>query len=116
MKQALFTFVFIINLVLITTYEGSPADKALVKPDDAIEKLKKKGGEVTRDKMDAIMEDLEESVSVLSKAIEDNEVGDVTETKIIVRVTKLTALATKVRIENLDMGGFSDKAKGVKRE
>ena len=31
-------------------------------------------------------------------------------------VTKLTALATKVGIKNLDMGDFSDKAKGTKKE
>ena len=47
---------------------------------------------------------------------EDNEVGGVTKIKIIAKVTKLTALATKVGIKNLDMGDFSDKAKGTKKE
>ena len=66
--------------------------------------------------MDAIMKDLEEPVSVLNKTIEDNEVGGVTKIKIIAKVTKLTALATKVGIKYLDMGDFSDKAKGTKKE
>ena len=89
MKQTLFTFMFIISLVLMTACGGSPVDKALAKLDDAIEKLEKKG---------------------------DNEVGGVTKIKIIAKVTKLTALATKVGIKNLDMGDFSDKAKGTKKE
>ena len=112
MKQTLFTFMFIISLVLMTACGGSPVDKALAKLDDAIEKLEKKG----EDEMDAIMKDLEEPVSVLNKTIEDNEVGGVTKIKIIAKVTKLTALATKVGIKNLDMGDFSDKAKGTKKE
>mgnify|MGYP000093236435 FL=1 len=61
---------------------------------------------MTKDEMDAIMKDLEEPVSVLNKTIEDNEVGGVTKIKIIAKVTKLTALATKVGIKNLDMGRF----------
>ena len=113
MKQTLFTFMFIISLVLMTACGGSPVDKAL---DDAIEKLEKKGDKMTKDEMDAIMKDLEEPVSVLNKTIEDNEVGGVTKIKIIAKVTKLTALATKVGIKNLDMGDFSDKAKGTKKE
>lgn len=116
MKQTLFTFVFIISLVLMTACGGSPVDKALAKLDDAIEKLEKKGDKMTKDEMDAIMKDLEEPVSVLNKTIEDNEVGGVTKIKIIAKVTKLTALATKVGIKNLDMGDFSDKAKGTKKE
>ena len=91
MKQTLFTFMFIISLVLMTACGGSPVDKALAKLDDAIEKLE-------------------------NKTIEDNEVGGVTKIKIIAKVTKLTALATKVGIKNLDMGDFSDKAKGTKKE
>ena len=71
---------------------------------------------MTKDEMDAIMKDLEEPVSVLNKTIEDNEVGGVTKIKIIAKVTKLTALATKVGIKKLDMGDFSDKAKGTKKE
>lgn len=98
------------------TCGGSPVDKALAKLDDAIEKLEKKGDKMTKDEMDAIMKDLEEPVSVLNKTIEDNEVGGVTKIKIIAKVTKLTALATKVGIKNLDMGDFSDKAKGTKKE
>ena len=143
MKQTLFTFMFIISLVLMTACGGSPVDKALAKLDDAIEKLEKKGDKMTKDEMDAIMKDLEEPVSVLNKTltgssksvmmaaimkdleepvsvlnktIEDNEVGGVTKIKIIAKVTKLTALATKVGIKNLDMGDFSDKAKGTKKE
>ena len=100
---------FIISLVLMTACGGSPVDKALAKLDDAIEKLEKKGDKMTKDEMDAIMKDLEEP-------IEDNEVGGVTKIKIIAKVTKLTALATKVGIKNLDMGDFSDKAKGTKKE
>ena len=107
MKQTLFTFMFIISLVLMTACGGSPVDKALAKLDDAIEKLEKKGDKMTKDEMDAIMKDLEEPVS---------EVGGVTKIKIIAKVTKLTALATKVGIKNLDMGDFSDKAKGTKKE
>lgn len=106
---------FIISLVLMTACGGSPVDKALAKlvmP----EKLEKKGDKMTKDEMDAIMKDLEEPVSVLNKTIEDNEVGGVTKIKIIAKVTKLTALATKVGIKNLDMGDFSDKAKGTKKE
>ena len=103
MKQTLFTFMFIISLVLMTACGGSPVDKALAKLDDAIEKLEKKGDKMTKDEMDAIMKDLEEPVSVLNKTI-------------IAKVTKLTALATKVGIKNLDMGDFSDKAKGTKKE
>ena len=99
---------FIISLVLMTACGGSPVDKALAKLDDAIEKLEKKGDKMTKDEMDAIMKDLEEPVS--------NEVGGVTKIKIIAKVTKLTALATKVGIKNLDMGDFSDKAKGTKKE
>ena len=114
MKQTLFTFMFIISLVLMTACGGSPVDKALAKLDDAIEKLEKKGDKMTKDEMDAIMKDLEEPVSVLNKTIE--EVGGVTKIKIIAKVTKLTALATKVGIKNLDMGDFSDKAKGTKKE
>ena len=102
MKQTLFTFMFIISLVLMTACGGSPVDKALAKLDDAIEKLEKKGDKMTKDEMDAIMKDL--------------EVGGVTKIKIIAKVTKLTALATKVGIKNLDMGDFSDKAKGTKKE
>ena len=113
MKQTLFTFMFIISLVLMTACGGSPVDKALAKLDDAIEKLEKKGDKMTKDE---IMKDLEEPVSVLNKTIEDNEVGGVTKIKIIAKVTKLTALATKVGIKNLDMGDFSDKAKGTKKE
>ena len=116
MKQTLFTFMFIISLVLMTACGGSPVDKALAKLDDAIEKLEKKGDKMTKDEMDAIMKDLEEPVSVLNKTIEDNEVGGVTKIKIIAKVTKLTALATKVGIKNLDMGDFSDKATGTKKE
>ena len=130
MKQTLFTFMFIISLVLMTACGGSPVDKALAKLDDAIEKLEKKGDKMTKDEMDAIMKDLEELVSVLNKTIEDNEVdagsffmwlgsngkfyapGD----SVPAEVTKLTALATKVGIKNLDMGDFSDKAKGTKKE
>ena len=82
MKQTLFTFMFIISLVLMTACGGSPVDKALAKLDDAIEKLEKKGDKMTKDEMDAIMKDL----------------------------------ATKVGIKNLDMGDFSDKAKGTKKE
>ena len=41
MKQTLFTFMFIISLVLMTACGGSPVDKALAKLDDAIEKLEK---------------------------------------------------------------------------
>ena len=93
MKQTLFTFMFIISLVLMTACGGSPVDKALAKLDDAIEKLEKKGDKMTKDEMDAIMKDLEEPVSVLNKT-----------------------LATKVGIKNLDMGDFSDKAKGTKKE
>ena len=93
---------FIISLVLMTACGGSPVDKALAKLDDAIEKLEKKGDKMTKDEMDAIMKDLEEPVSVLNKTIEDNEVGGVTKIKIIAKVTKLTALATKVGIKNLD--------------
>ena len=93
MKQTLFTFMFIISLVLMTACGGSPVDKALAKLDDAIEKLEKKGDKMTKDEMDAIMKDLEEPVSVLNKTIEDNEVGGVTKIKIIAKVTKLTALA-----------------------
>lgn len=78
MKQTLFTFMFIISLVLMTACGGSPVDKALAKLDDAIEKLEKKGDKMTKDEMDAIMKDLEEPVSVLNKTIEDNEVGGVT--------------------------------------
>ena len=107
---------FIISLVLMTACGGSPVDKALAKQDDAIEKLEKKGDKMTKDEMDAIMKDLEEPVSVLNKTIEDNEVGGVTKIKIIAKVTKLTALATKVGIKNLDMGDFSDKAKETKKE
>ena len=99
MKQTLFTFMFIISLVLMTACGGSPVDKALAKLDDAIEKLEKKGDKMTKDEMDAIMKDLEEPVSVLNKTIEDNEVGGVTKIKIIAKVTKLTALATKVGIK-----------------
>ena len=91
MKQTLFTFMFIISLVLMTACGGSPVDKALAKLDDAIEKLEKKGDKMTKDEMDAIMKDLEEPVSVLNKTIEDNEVGGVTKIKIIAKVTKLTA-------------------------
>ena len=109
MKQTLFTFMFIISLVLMTACGGSPVDNALAK-------LDKKGDKMTKDEMDAIMKDLEEPVSVLNKTIEDNEVGGVTKIKIIAKVTKLTALATKVGIKNLDMGDFSDKAKGTKKE
>ena len=43
MKQTLFTFMFIISLVLMTACGGSPVDKALAILDDAIEKLEKKG-------------------------------------------------------------------------
>ena len=55
MKQTLFTFMFIISLVLMTACGGSPVDKALAKLDDAIEKLEKKGDKMTKDEMDAIM-------------------------------------------------------------
>lgn len=116
MKQTLFTFMFIISLVLMTACGGSPVDKALAKLDDAIEKLEKKGDKMTKDEMDAIMKDLEEPVSILNKAIEDNEVGGVTKIKIVAKVTKLTALATTVGIKNFDLGDFSDKAKGTKKE
>ena len=115
MKQTLFTFMFIISLVLMTACGGSPVDKALAKLDDAIEKLEKKGDKMTKDEMDAIMKDLEEPVSVLNKTIEDNEVGGVTKIKIIAKVTKLTALATKVGIKNLDMGDFSDRRKELRK-
>lgn len=115
MKQTLFTFMFIISLVLMTACGGSPVDKALAKLDDAIEKLEKKGDKMTKDEMDAIMKDLEEPVSVLNKTIEDNEVGGVTKIKIIAKVTKLTALATKVGIKNLDMGDFSERRKELRK-
>lgn len=36
MKQTLFTFMFIISLVLMTACGGSPVDKALAKLDDAL--------------------------------------------------------------------------------
>ena len=42
MKQTLFTFMFIISLVLMTACGGSPVDKALAKLDDAIEKAGEK--------------------------------------------------------------------------
>lgn len=106
---------FIISLVLMTACGGSPVDKALAKLDDAIEKLEKKGDKMTKDEMDAIMKDLEEPVSVLNKTIEDNEVGGVTKIKIIAKVTKPTALATKVGIKNLDMGDFSIRRKELRK-
>lgn len=106
---------FIVGLALMTTCGGSPIDRALTKLDDAIEKPKKRGDKVTRDEMDAIMKDLEEPASILNKAIEDNEVGGVTKIKIIAKATKLTTLATKVGIKNLDMGDLSGKAKETKK-
>ena len=111
---------FIISLVLMTACGGNneifSEEINYDTVDKCIEKLEKKGDKMTKDEMDAIMKDLEEPVSVLNKTIEDNEVGGVTKIKIIAKVTKLTALATKVGIKNLDMGDFSDKAKGTKKE
>ena len=40
MKQTLFTFMFIISLVLMTACGGSPVDKALAKLDDAMKERK----------------------------------------------------------------------------
>ena len=100
----------------MTACGGSPVDKALAKLDDAIEKLEKKGDKMTKDEMDAIMKDLEEPVSVLNKTIEDNEVGGVTKIKIIANLLIVFYKAYEVGIKNLDMGDFSDKAKGTKKE
>lgn len=107
---------FIISLVLMTACGGSPVDKALAKLDDAIERLEKKGDKMTKDEIDAMMRDLEEPVGILNEAIENDEVGGVTKIKIVAKVTKLAALATKVGIKNLDMGDFSKKEKGTNKE
>ena len=48
MKQTLFTFMFIISLVLMTACGGSPVDKALAKLDDAIEKQDNKGDKINK--------------------------------------------------------------------
>ena len=115
MKKTIVAFMCIVSLVIMTACGGgSPVDKSLKKIDTAIEKLEKankKGEKLSKEDMDQIGKDLEEPLTVLNEALENDEVGGIEKIKIVAKVSKLSILAIGAGLKDLDLKELTKDAK-----
>ena len=114
MKKTIVALMCIVSLVIMTACEGSPVDKSLKKIDTAIEKLEKankKGEKLSKEDMEQIGKDLEEPLTVLNEALENDEIGGVTKLKIVAKVSKLSILAISAGLKDLDLNELMKDAK-----
>ncbi len=95
---------------ICTACGGSPIDKSIKQVEKALERVEKNKADMSRADWEALGKEMEEPLTVINEALENDEIGVLGKVKVVMLVAKLTAFMAEAGVATLE------KETGIDRE